>query len=291
MLMSRPDPNSVVERLRVPATEPLTDSELPRVSIVILNWNGKHHLEPCFETLAALDYPKDKYEVVLVDNGSSDGSQDEMREKHAWVRLVENEDNAGFSKGCNQGVRASDSPEVVVFLNNDMRVEEAWLRELVSPIARGECAVLIPEPDSMNVMRKVKTLKRQNYFGELSLLNEDACASAHILAVRGIALEKLDISGNALEDAGVSAIARALAASEWVQTVQLASHPLPVQQLPPERALALPPPALLHLPAQPEPAQRAAMLAASAKKAASALPRRLRCWAPRAPAKRVWQSA
>ena len=49
--------------------------------------------------------------------------------------------------------------------------------------------------------------------------------------MRGIALERLDVSGNALEEGGVSALARALRSSEWVQTVQLASHPLPVQQL------------------------------------------------------------
>ncbi len=125
--------------LAVELGEPVADTDLPKCSIVILNWNGKQHLEPCFETLSALDYPKDKYEVVLVDNGSSDGSVEEIRRDHDWVHLVENEENAGFSKGCNQGVEAADAPEVVVFLNNDMRVEEAWLRELVSPIARGEC--------------------------------------------------------------------------------------------------------------------------------------------------------
>lgn len=144
MLMSRPDPNSVVERLRVPATEPLTDSELPRVSIVILNWNGKHHLGPCFETLRGMDYPADRFEVVLVDNGSDDGSQREAREKHGWVRLVENEKNSGFSAGCNQGAQVARDgpldPEVLVFLNNDIHVDPGFLRALVAPVVRGECA-------------------------------------------------------------------------------------------------------------------------------------------------------
>ena len=126
--------------LAIELGEVVRDEDLPNCSIVILNWNGKDHLEPCFNTLSALDYPKDKYEVVLVDNGSSDGSVEEMREEHSWVRLIENEENVGFSRGCNQGVEAADAPEVVVFLNNDMRVEEAWLRELVSPLARGESA-------------------------------------------------------------------------------------------------------------------------------------------------------
>ena len=55
------------------------------------------------------------------------------------MRLLVNERNVGFSAGCNQGARAAHEPEVLVFLNNDMRVEPSWLRELVAPIVRGEC--------------------------------------------------------------------------------------------------------------------------------------------------------
>lgn len=144
MLMARPDPEATRQRLRVNATEPLTTDELPRVSIVILNWNGRHHLAPCFETLRAMDYPEDRFEVVLVDNGSDDGSQREAREKHGWVRLVENERNSGFSAGCNQGTQVARDgeldPEILVFLNNDIHVDPGFLRALVAPIVRGECA-------------------------------------------------------------------------------------------------------------------------------------------------------
>ena len=118
----------------------VAERDLPRVSIVILNLNGKHHLKGCFESLAALDYPKDRLEVVLVDNGSDDGSVEEMRAKHAWVRLEVNERNVGFAEGCNQGTRLATRPEVLVFLNNDMRVAKPWLKELVAPIVRKECA-------------------------------------------------------------------------------------------------------------------------------------------------------
>jgi len=104
-----------------------------------LNLNGRAHLASCFESLAAIDYPKDRLEVILIDNGSADGSADEMRAKHPWVRLIENAQNVGFSAGCNQGARVAKAPEVVVFLNNDARVEARWLRELVAPIVRGDC--------------------------------------------------------------------------------------------------------------------------------------------------------
>ncbi|MCZ6596282.1 MAG: glycosyltransferase family 2 protein [Planctomycetota bacterium] len=130
--------------VRLVANEPqpgpaLAESDLPRTSIVVLNYNGRHHLAGCFESLRELDHPSDRLEVVLVDNGSSDGSVEEVRAEFAWVKLVENERNAGFSGGCNQGARTADAPDVLVFLNNDMRVRPDFLRELVSPIARGEC--------------------------------------------------------------------------------------------------------------------------------------------------------
>ncbi len=126
--------------LEVPRVEPLADEELPRCSLVVLNWNGKHHLDGCFGSLDALDYPKDRFEVILVDNGSDDGSREHLRAHHPWVRLIQNERNLGFSAGCNTGVRNADRPDQVVFLNNDLRVEPGFLRALVAPVQRGTCA-------------------------------------------------------------------------------------------------------------------------------------------------------
>jgi len=127
------------ESFRVVPGPPLRDNQLPRAGIVILNLDGRHHLKELFESLAAVDYPKDRFEVFLVDNGSTDGSIEEMRANFGWVRLIQNERNLGFSVGCNQGAREARDCEVLVFLNNDMRVDRGWLRELVSPIVRGEC--------------------------------------------------------------------------------------------------------------------------------------------------------
>lgn len=130
-----PDPLN----LRVELGEGVQDSELPTCAIIILNLDGRHHLKPCFETLAKLDYPKDRFEVILIDNASTDGSVEEMKSQHTWVRLIVNDRNVGFAPGCNQGAQAAPDADVLVFLNNDMRVEPAWLRELVNPLARGEC--------------------------------------------------------------------------------------------------------------------------------------------------------
>lgn len=137
--MSRSEPSSPEEVHAVTPGPPVADHDLPRAGIVILNLDGKHHLRELFDSLGAVDYPKDRFEVFLVDNGSTDGSAEEVAANYGWVRLIANERNVGFSAGCNQGARAARDAGVLVFLNNDMRVDRGWLRELVSPIVRGEC--------------------------------------------------------------------------------------------------------------------------------------------------------
>lgn len=114
------------------------DAELPRLTIVILNYNGQHHFPGCFGSLSKLDWPKEKLEVLLIDNGSSDGSVETLRRDWPWVRTLANPKNLGFSAGCNQGAREADRAEVLVFLNNDMRVEPGFLRALVEPLLMGE---------------------------------------------------------------------------------------------------------------------------------------------------------
>lgn len=108
-------------------------TDCPKVSIVIVNLNGKQHLAECFGSIKALDYPEDKVEVVLVDNGSTDGSVELVREKFGWVKLLCNTHNEGFAKPSNDGARAATG-EYAAFLNNDMRVDKGWLRELVASL-------------------------------------------------------------------------------------------------------------------------------------------------------------
>ncbi|HEX2937451.1 MAG TPA: glycosyltransferase family 2 protein [Ruminiclostridium sp.] len=104
--------------------------ELQKVSIVIANLNGKHHLRECLESIRKLHYPKDKIEVVMIDNGSTDGSVEFIRQNYAWVKLLCNSKNEGFAKPSNDGARAA-SGKYVAFLNNDMRVQSDWLSELI----------------------------------------------------------------------------------------------------------------------------------------------------------------
>ena len=85
----------------------------------------------CFSSLAELDYPKDRYEVVMVDNNSTDDSVNFARKHFPWVKVHEFDKNYGFAEGNNRGLRLLKNEEYVVFLNNDTKVRRDWLSELV----------------------------------------------------------------------------------------------------------------------------------------------------------------
>jgi GT2 family glycosyltransferase len=104
-------------------------NEKPLVSVVIPNLNGKAFLGDCLRSLERQAF-KD-FEVILVDNGSTDGSVGLVRAEFPWLGLIiENETNLGFAKACNQGIEAS-SGEYIALLNNDTEAHPAWLAELV----------------------------------------------------------------------------------------------------------------------------------------------------------------
>ncbi|MDP4092254.1 MAG: glycosyltransferase family 2 protein [Bacillota bacterium] len=97
------------------------------ISVIILNWNGKQHLSECIASVQNQTYKN--YEVILVDNGSTDGSQDFIKSNFPDVNLVCLDRNYGFAKGNNLGIEASQG-EYIVLLNNDTRVEVDWLENL-----------------------------------------------------------------------------------------------------------------------------------------------------------------
>lgn len=108
----------------------------PPVSILVLNLNGRQHLERCFESVAALDYPRDRVEVLFLDNGSTDDSVAYMRQSHPGVRIVEFGSNLGYAVAMNRGVREAAN-EMLVFLNNDTTVDPDLVTHLVRPIVEG----------------------------------------------------------------------------------------------------------------------------------------------------------
>ncbi|MFQ6086118.1 MAG: glycosyltransferase family 2 protein [Candidatus Bathyarchaeia archaeon] len=113
----------------------MTAVKLPKIAILILNRNGKHFLKNCFDSLKNQTYPN--YEVVLVDNGSTDGSVEFVRKVYPWVKLIEFDRNYGFAKGYNMAIKQTQR-EYLVLLNNDTEVTKDWLYELVKPMLKDE---------------------------------------------------------------------------------------------------------------------------------------------------------
>jgi GT2 family glycosyltransferase len=79
--------------------------ELPTVTVIVLNWNGREYLSDGFASLMTLEYPKDHLELMRVDNGSSDDSMGFVRQHYPHVTIVETGRNLGFAGGNNAGVR------------------------------------------------------------------------------------------------------------------------------------------------------------------------------------------
>lgn len=105
----------------------------PLVSVVIVNYNGVNFLKNCLTSLRGLDFSQKKFEVLLVDNNSSDGSIRFVEKNFPNVRIVKSEINLGFAGGCNLGVKNSTG-QYVVLLNTDTKVDKLWLKTLIRRI-------------------------------------------------------------------------------------------------------------------------------------------------------------
>ncbi len=105
------------------------------VSIIIINWNGARHLEKCLRSINELDYPKESYEVVIFDNGSTDDSIDIIRKVCPGANILESPENIGFAPPHRVAAKAAKG-DVLAFLNNDTRVDSRWIREGVSVLDR-----------------------------------------------------------------------------------------------------------------------------------------------------------
>jgi GT2 family glycosyltransferase len=127
---------------------------LPEVSVVIANLNGRQFLDRCLTTVLAQSHPS--FDVIVVDNGSADGSAAFVRDRFPGVCLVALPRNVGFAEANNVGIRATDS-RFVATLNNDTWVEPDWLANLVRPMLGddrvGTCAskmLFAHAPDTIN---------------------------------------------------------------------------------------------------------------------------------------------
>jgi GT2 family glycosyltransferase len=100
------------------------------VDIVIINLNGKHHLERCLPSIEA-NCPDIHFQFIVVDNGSQDGSTEWLRAEYPECIVIQNSTNTGFAIACNQGIQASNG-EYILMLNNDTE----FLNNALKPMVR-----------------------------------------------------------------------------------------------------------------------------------------------------------
>lgn len=106
----------------------------PVLSIIVVNWNNRRLLEECLDSIRRQP-PAGSYETIVVDNASTDGSVTAVRQKYPEVKVVANQQNLGFSKANNLGLKASQG-EFILFLNNDAQVKPGSLDLMIDYLKR-----------------------------------------------------------------------------------------------------------------------------------------------------------
>lgn len=176
-----------------------TDRESGSVAVIVVNWNRRDLLREC---LLSLEAQRDVgFEVIVVDNGSEDGSVQMLRAEFACstrfrLRIVENSCNRGFCGANNQGIELAEA-EFIALLNNDAEAEPDWLAAMLpafqdASVGMAACKVLVwesPEkidkvghliyPDGQNRGRGTGEFDRGQYDREEEALWPDGCAAMY----------------------------------------------------------------------------------------------------------------
>ncbi len=131
-----------------------TEMSYPRVSVIIVSYNSACYLSRCLSSVFETNYPN--VQVIVVDNGSDDGSAGLVEANFPQAHLIRSEDNCGFGVANNQGAMWAEG-EILVFLNPDTLVHQNWLRPLVEALHADPRAglatakiLLADRPDTIN---------------------------------------------------------------------------------------------------------------------------------------------
>jgi GT2 family glycosyltransferase len=111
------------------ANPPSVDLSTLDMSVILVCWNNKDYLEPCLRSLYEGDLGS-SFDVVVVDNGSTDGSQAMLRERYPDIQIVQNDHNVGLARACNQGIQVTRG-RYALLLNNDTLVNGPSLDAMV----------------------------------------------------------------------------------------------------------------------------------------------------------------
>lgn len=106
---------------------------IPRVSIMFPNFNGGSEPLDCLASIERLNYPKGKIEIIVIDNNSTDSSDIQIKRRFPKVKLIKNDENLGFAKAINQGIKASHG-QYILISNDDVVFEKNSLKILINDL-------------------------------------------------------------------------------------------------------------------------------------------------------------
>jgi len=117
----------------------------PKVSIIILNWNGLKDTIGCLDSLKKITYPN--YDVIVVNNGSKGNDADVLEEKYKdYIKLIRNKENLGFTGGNNVGIdfvlKEKIAPDYIFLLNNDVKIQKNCLTNLVNAFLQTDAGII-----------------------------------------------------------------------------------------------------------------------------------------------------
>ncbi len=110
-----------------------------KVSVIVVNWNRRDLLRACLKSLE--NQSATEFEIIVVDNGSGDGSAEMVDREFTRARLIRNSENRGFCAANNQGIEASQA-DFIALLNNDAEAGSGWLKALLDALdGRPDCGM------------------------------------------------------------------------------------------------------------------------------------------------------
>lgn len=127
------------------APDPITPAPPPRIDVITLTWNQQQDTLDCLASLSRLTYPN--HRIIVVDNGSTDGTVEAVRAQYPAVTLIVNDRNLGFQGGFNAGIRRAlaSGADYVFVMNNDTTVQADILDELIKYAAPADVGLVSPK--------------------------------------------------------------------------------------------------------------------------------------------------
>lgn len=126
-------------------------NKVPKVAVVILNWNGKEILKTFLPSV--IKYSKEA-ELIIVDNGSTDNSIDFLKQEYPQIRIIDNKKNYGFAEGYNKALKEIEA-DYYVLLNSDVEVTPSWISPIIE-LMESDTQIACCQPKLLSYLEKNK---------------------------------------------------------------------------------------------------------------------------------------